>query len=194
LPEEKYSLYFNETWWLLIPCALIIISISIFSFFSRNDFDLHCTNKLKILFVFYLISILIIFAVISFKFVTECLCFSLFLTISFLIVFVLNSMEILKNKNWIKLGILFFYFFVFMIVYLIVRNKFFVEFFILIILSALFFTYYMNEMKRNFIFYVKENKMNSKVEAVNNMGWSMYNLIFSSIMIIKIDIFFANFR
>lgn len=196
LTEQKSLNYFYETWWLLIPSSIIILSISIFAYCYRNSYDLHCTSKIKILFVFYLISILIIITVISFKLVKICLCLTVFITISFLILFIMNSFEIFNNKNWVKLSVLFIYFFVFMIVYLFVINNYFVEFFVVIILSALFFTYFINEVKRNFIYYVKENKINKEGarENIYNNEWSMYNLIFSSIMIIKIDILYASFR
>jgi hypothetical protein len=107
---------------------------------------------------------------------------SLFITILF------NSFQILNDKNWIKLSVIYTCSFICLILYFSFAKKRFVEFFILLMVAILFFAYVVSQVKRLLSEYVKEHGL--KVDDFNIPS----KVYIFSIMNSNIDLLTCNFK
>jgi hypothetical protein len=171
--------------WIIISilafCVVVTITYIIKDYLIKNNIAILLVTTF-----FFITSLTSIFTFISLYSYRVALCYSIILTTGLVYFFIVNQIESLKSKYWIKMTILFIIISFLLFLYIGFVNQHYVEFFVLIVMSLLFFNYINSQLKQVLYEYWQDYKFNYR-----NIPFRLY---LSTLVLTPSDLMLCSFK
>jgi hypothetical protein len=171
--------------WIIISifvfCAVVIIAYIIKDYLIKKNISILLVTTF-----FFIASLVSVFTFISLYSYKLALCYSIILTTGLVYFFIVDQIETLKTKYWIKMTILFIMISVLLFLYIGLVNQHYVEFFVLIVVSLLYFNYVNSQLKQVLYEYWQDYKFNYR-----NLPFRLY---LTTLVLTPSDIMLCSFK